>query len=87
MVLLLFPSAAGSSSLPCGQLSTEYPRLTDNYCQASVCAGHILKGEKACRSAGPAGHEIGAWCPSKTVEAIGLTIPSSILVRADEMIE
>jgi putative ABC transport system substrate-binding protein len=53
----------------------------------STKVDRILKGAKAERSAGAEPNQIDLVVNLKTAKALGLTIPATILARADEVIE
>ena len=70
-----------------GLLMSYGPDLAGLYRRAASYAVKILRGAKPGRSSPSSSRRSQSWSSPKTAKALGLAIPQSLLLRADEVIQ
>jgi putative ABC transport system substrate-binding protein len=79
--------SGSDASASYGGLISYGPRLLDFYPRAAEYVDRILRGEKPADLPVQASTKFEMAVNLKTAKTLGLTVPQSILLRADEVIE
>jgi putative tryptophan/tyrosine transport system substrate-binding protein len=81
------PAVGGSEFVAAGGLAGYNGRIIDAYRFTGVCTARILKGEKPGEMPVQQSTKIELSLNLKTAKSLGITVPVSLLGRADEVIE